>query len=221
MSKLHRIIAHWSAGGWKASAIDREHYHFIYENDGHEVAGDKLPEANVKPVNGKYAAHTLNCNTGSIGVAVAAMLDATPDNFGKYPVTEKQFDAMCKGIARLCLKYDIPVTNCTVLSHAEVQPTLGIKQRGKWDIAVLPFDRRFQKPNPIAVGNDMRGRVNRHMRQMQMPQPKPIPAPVEAIKPAPPPTSQPIPQTPPQPAKIGFWVRIGYMLRNWFKRKAK
>ena len=32
------------------------------------------------------------------------------------------------------------VTPHTVLSHAEVQQALGIKQRGKWDISHLAFD---------------------------------------------------------------------------------
>ena len=38
----------------------------------------------------------------------------------------------------LCEEYDIPVSPWTTLSHAEVQQTLGIKQRWKWDYKVLP-----------------------------------------------------------------------------------
>lgn len=51
---MKRIILHWSAGSNVVSAIDRDHYHFI-------IGG----------------AHTLNCNTGSIDVALAGMADAT------------------------------------------------------------------------------------------------------------------------------------------------
>lgn len=43
-------------------------------------------------------------------------------------------------VVGLCRRYDIPVTPRTVLSHAEVQAKLGIKQRGKWDISRLAFD---------------------------------------------------------------------------------
>jgi hypothetical protein len=44
------------------------------------------------------------------------------------------------GRRRSCRRYDIPVTPKTVLSHAEVQNNLGIKQRGKWDISRLAVD---------------------------------------------------------------------------------
>jgi hypothetical protein len=58
-------------------------------------------------------------------------------------MTKIQWDGMCRGIAQLCQFYDIPVTSRTVLSHAEVQVTLGIKQAGKWDISRLPWDPDF------------------------------------------------------------------------------
>jgi hypothetical protein len=45
----------------------------------------------------------------------------------------------------------------TVLSHAEVQQTLGITQKGKWDIARLPFDDSIK--GAIAIGDQMRGLV--------------------------------------------------------------
>lgn len=49
------------------------------------------------------------------------------------------------------------MTRRTVLSHAEVQPTLGIRQRGKWDIAWLPG---MAKPgDPVAVGDRLREQV--------------------------------------------------------------
>ena len=42
-------------------------------------------------------------------------------------------------VANLALHYKIPVTPQTILTHAEVQPTLGIKQRGKWDVTRIPY----------------------------------------------------------------------------------
>ena len=38
-------------------------------------------------------------------------------------------------VRKLAKAYQIPVTLSTVLSHAEVQTTLGIKQNGKIDIS--------------------------------------------------------------------------------------
>lgn len=140
MATLKRVVAHWAVTKYTATALARKHYHFIVEGDGKVVAGDFAPEANIKPVPGEYAAHTLNCNTGSIGVSCAAMHSAeSVKKPGPYPITEVQFNAMCRKIAELCKLYSIPVTSKTVLSHAEVQDNLGIKQRGKWDISVLPF----------------------------------------------------------------------------------
>lgn len=139
-SGLKRVIAHWAVTTYTASELSKQHYHFIVEGDGRVVAGKFKPEDNIKPVKGKYAAHTLNCNTGSIGISCAAMAGAeSVTDYGEFPITRAQFNSMCRKIAELCKKYDIPVTSKTVLSHAEVQANLGIKQRGKWDIAVLPF----------------------------------------------------------------------------------
>ena len=156
---MQRIIMHWSAGTHTVSALDRQHYHFIIDGSGVVHDGIHKPEANERPVSGKYAAHTLNCNTGSIGVAVAAMAGAVEAPFspGKYPITEAQVDALAGLCAHLCARYGIDVTRRTVLSHAEVQPTLKITQRGKWDIAWLPG---MAKPgDPVAVGDVLRARI--------------------------------------------------------------
>lgn len=74
------------------------------------------------------------------GLSLATAVGGDLDHIGAtYPITEIQFNSMCRKIGELCLKYGIEVGPKTVLSHAEVERTLGIKQRGKWDIAVLPF----------------------------------------------------------------------------------
>lgn len=156
---MQRVIMHWSAGAHTVSALDRQHYHFIIDGAGVVHDGIHKPEANERPVSGRYAAHTLNCNTGSIGVAVAAMAGAVEAPFspGKYPITEAQVDALAGLCAHLCARYGIDVTRRTVLSHAEVQPTLKITQRGKWDIAWLPG---MAKPgDPVAVGDVLRARI--------------------------------------------------------------
>ncbi len=139
---MKRIIVHWTAGQNKASDLDKEHYHFLIEGDGNIIKGKWPVEANEHPVAGKYAAHTLNCNSGSIGVSLCCMMGAveSPFNTGSAPMTQTQWDKLPSLLADLCRKYMIAVTPSTVLSHAEVQGTLGIKQRGKWDISRLSFD---------------------------------------------------------------------------------
>ncbi len=192
---MKRIIWHWSAGTHTVSELDRQHYHFIIDGDGKVHKGLFPVAANVKPERGRYAAHTLDCNTGSIGIAVAAMAGAveSPFSAGKYPITPAQVDALAALYRDLGRQYGIPVTPETMLSHAEVQPTLKIKQRGKWDISWLPG---MDKPgNPIAVGNKLRAMV------------KALDAPQPAKQRAPAPVAPPVAPEPPKPAQ-GWLARL-------------
>lgn len=156
---MERIIIHWSAGTYTWSALDRQHYHYAIDGWGVVHAGDYKPEDNLNTADGKYAAHTLGTNKGSIGVALCAMAGATqsPLNFGKYPFNKGQWDRLVDLVASLCKKYNISVTPKTVLSHAEVEKTLGNKQKGKWDISYIPFDNKVV--GATAVGNLFRQQV--------------------------------------------------------------
>jgi len=147
---------HWTAGTHAVSALDREHYHFIVAGDGKVVAGNLRPEANAVIKGGQYAAHTRGLNTGSIGVAVAAMAGARerPFDAGAFPITAPQLAAFTDLVAELALTYKIRITRQTVLTHAEVQPTLNVWQRGKWDIAWLPGMKATS--DPLVVGNQLR-----------------------------------------------------------------
>lgn len=166
------IIWHWTAGGHKANATDKRHYHFIIEGDGTEVAGDQPPEANAvirSPNDGStYAAHTRGANTGAIGVAVAAMHGAQerPFQAGAFPITDKQIEALARVTARLCRDYSIPVTRETVMSHAEVERTLGIAQRGKWDITWVPGMAAVG--SAVAIGDGLRDRVEAQMGTLRV-----------------------------------------------------
>ena len=156
---MERIICHWTAGAHTANATDLNYYHILIEGDGELCRGVYSIKDNVNTGDGRYAAHTKNCNTGSIGISLCGMAEATESPFsaGKYPINEKQWQTLARAIVDLCERYAIPVTRSTVLSHAEVQPTLGIAQSGKWDIARLPWDASVQ--GPIPVGDRMRAMV--------------------------------------------------------------
>ncbi len=162
---MKRIIAHWTAGSYNVSDLDKEHYHFIISGNTDVVAGKFPVSANEAPKKGAYAAHTLNCNTGSIGVSVACMAGAVEGKSnGQFPMKETQFERMCRHIAELSLQYNIPVTPTTILSHAEVQPNLKITQRGKWDITVLPFKPDIK--GAAACGAYMRARVTQYRNDL-------------------------------------------------------
>jgi N-acetyl-anhydromuramyl-L-alanine amidase AmpD len=156
---LVRVILHWTAGTHVVSSLDRKHYHYIIGGDGATVDGIHKPEDNRSTADGHYAAHTRGCNTGSIGIAVAGMHGATerPFNAGGFPIRDIQVDALVRLTADVCRRYGIPITPRTVLTHAEVQPTLGVKQAGKIDIMWLPGMASMQ--DPVAVGNILRGKI--------------------------------------------------------------
>lgn len=159
-ASIVRVIFHWTAGTHKATDFDRAHYHVLVEADGKVVRGIPVISGNsAKNRKGKIAHHTLNTNTGSAGVSACCMGGAveSPFNPGKYPLTKAQWENLALVIADLCDKYKIPVTSRTVLSHAEVQPNLGIRQRGKWDFTRLAFDPSVKGAK--ACGDNMRNLV--------------------------------------------------------------
>ena len=156
---MKRIIIHWTAGHYAASELDLLHYHFVIDGMGKVHPGKFPVVANEAPQKGRYAAHTLNCNTGSIGVAVAAMAGAQerPFNRGSAPILQAQLAALAALCADLGRDYGIPITRQTMLTHAEVQLTLGIQQRGKWDISWLPGMTAVG--DPVIVGDKIRAMI--------------------------------------------------------------
>lgn len=160
---LTRIHLHWTAGGHRPSGLDLTHYHFVIDGDGKEHSGKLSPESNISTRDGSYVAHTLGANTGAIGIAVCAMAGAqeSPFNAGVAPIAQVQVDALCRLAARLALKYGIQCRRDTILTHAEVQLTLGVRQRGKWDITWLPGMAR--PGDPLEVGDALRAKIKTMM----------------------------------------------------------
>lgn len=206
---LKRIHMHWTAGADGIIPIESDHYNFIVDRNGKVHDGEHPPEhqtpTNVKKGSKFYAAHTLNANSNAIGIAMDAMAlaEERPFKAGKYPITPVQVEAFCKFIAYLCKRYDIPVTRGTVLTHAEVQGTLGIKQKNKWDITWLPGMAEPQPP--VFVGDILRSKVSGYVNMLN-------------FAPAKPPAKTPVSQTPIDQnktnlgAKVGFAAFIGLIL---------
>ena len=156
---MKRIHVHWTAGAHKANNTDMNAYHVLIEGDGNLVRGNKSIAANAPGSGLTPASHTKNANTGAIAVSICAMSGAkeSPFSSGPYPLLQVQWDTMTKVVAELAKRYHILVTRQTILTHAEVQPTLGIKQNKKWDINHLSFTDAFVGHYPI--GDEMRRRV--------------------------------------------------------------
>ena len=165
---MNRVIWHHTGGVRQPNDIDRRHYHALIDGDGAVVWGNHTPEANRvirNPRDGStYAAHTAGLNTASIGIAICGMGDGewrNPHAARLFP-RPVQIEAMMQLTAEWCRRYQIPVGRETTLSHAEVEPTLGVAQRGKWDFDYDPRGIRDTR-NPVAVGDDLRREVLRLM----------------------------------------------------------
>jgi hypothetical protein len=160
-SGLHGIIWHWSAGSYTVTQKALSHY-----NDGHDHLGNSYDggaraehQANYDWRKDIGVSHSKNANTGRIGQAVIAMGNAEgwPLNVGDYPMTWAGIDAMLMRSIDYHHQFDIPITPWSTLSHAEIQPTLGIKQNGKWDIRWLPDDA--QVTDAREAGDILRARM--------------------------------------------------------------
>ncbi len=155
-AQMKRIHVHWTAGNHRANSTDEKSYHILIEGDGALVRGKRSIAANAPGSGMTPASHTLNANTGAIGVSMCCMTGAheSPFDAGKAPMTQIQWDKMTEVVAELAKHYDIRVTPVTILTHAEVQPNLNIKQKNKWDVTRLAFDESVRGHQ--AVGDLMR-----------------------------------------------------------------
>lgn len=155
------VIWHWTAGANGFIELERNSYNFLFSTTGDSIDGNHTvqEQVNYDWRNGVGASHTKSMNTGWIGCSVDAMAGATesPLNWGSHPITWEGIDAMLDQTMELCEEYDIPVSPWTTLTHAEVQPTLGVKQRWKWDYKVLPGFTRAKDAS--VVGDMLRDRM--------------------------------------------------------------
>lgn len=162
VSGLHRVHWHWTASGYVVNPEMASHYNGVSDFQGIHHEGGARPEHQADYRAGAYGvSHTLNANTGAIGEAVAAMHGAKdyPFNWGDYPLNWDMIDAMLCRTADHCRNFDIPVSRFSTLSHAEIQPTLGITQRAKWDFTVLPGMDKVS--SAIIVGDILRERMKK------------------------------------------------------------
>lgn len=164
---MNRITWHHTGGGYRPSAKDLSAYHRLIDGDGAVHDGDHPISANEpgrKLAAGQYAAHTLHLNSGNIGLSVCSMAKgewSNPRASRAFP-RPVQIDALIRETARLCREYGIQPSRQHTLSHAEVQPTLGVKQKQKWD-----FDyqiRDVAERDPVAIGDELRQELALHLR---------------------------------------------------------
>ncbi|HYW53960.1 MAG TPA: hypothetical protein VE826_08320 [Dongiaceae bacterium] len=137
---MRSIYLHWTGHGYDEVFPA---YHFcISRPDDVLVHQTHDLRANMQDVRREsalpYAPHTRGRNSWAIGLSIAAMQEAKPDDFGPFPITQPQLDALCEVAARLAAFYGISVA--AVRTHAEAALEDGYFGDGpdqRWDIARL------------------------------------------------------------------------------------
>lgn len=163
---LNRVVLHWNGGGAFPDAKSRRAYHAMIDQRGGLHTGTFSVDDNIDTGDEIYAAHTLHGNTKAFGLALCGMHGAVenPLDFGPSPINEEQFNLSARLTARILMAAALPVERHTALSHAEVESVLGIKQRGKWDLSVLPW--RSDIRGATAVGNLWRSMIREEMKNL-------------------------------------------------------
>lgn len=169
--RMDRFHLHWTAGPKMSRPDEAEHYHMILNQDltlrkGVDIRLNSYAGAAPKG----YAAHTLNANKYAIGYSLAGMRLAKQSPFdpGTEPITEAQWTRAVRHAAQCCLAYGIKVTPKTVLTHAEVTKNLGIQQKAKWDIAILPWQPKDWN-TAEKIGNLFRSEVQHVLEKGEVP----------------------------------------------------
>ena len=162
---MKKVVIHWTAGANQPNNTDYEHYHFLVNKDGIVIAGKYTPEDNENCNDGKYAQHCGGGNTGAIGVSMCGMYGfKDKNNVGEYPLTKKQCEATFKLVAELCKKYNIAITNKTVLTHYEFgQSHPNTSSYGKIDIVYMPPYHEIEKNK---VGDFIRNKVRWYLGRL-------------------------------------------------------
>lgn len=161
-----KLCAHWDANDYQISQSSLEVYQACIDGDLQTHMGHHTVEDNFDTADGIYGRGVRRFNTDLISIAACCMRGATEStgypNFGsQYPLKEDQFYELCKLAAVYCERYSIPVQRDRVFTHAEVEGTFGIKQNGKWDISVLPWDP--SRKGHRAVGDYFRSLVSMYL----------------------------------------------------------
>ncbi len=158
---------HWSGGDYATVypayhlcvALDAESVPIVCETNDLRANMRRLRSAGETP----YAAHTRGRNSFAVGIAVACMQDARPDDFGLFPLRDDLVSALCIVAARLCAFYAIEVEAASVMTHAEAAVEDGYFGAGneeRWDIArLMPSQAPLQASEAATVGKYLRARI--------------------------------------------------------------
>jgi hypothetical protein len=166
--RLERIYLHWSAGDYE-TVYPSYHYCVAFSSGVPLVVETNDLRANMHDVRQStdpYAAHTAGRNSYTAGIAVMAMRDAQPDDFGEFPLTPQTVDALCAVAATIADAFDIPLDAAHVMTHAEAAIVDGYfgasSDDERWDIARLaPSPLPLTEEEARRTGEELRARCRR------------------------------------------------------------
>lgn len=168
LSGIHRVHWHWTAGAYGIIGMERRAYNGLIDQHGNRHDGEFSFATQAKYRVGHAASHTRMFNTGAIGLSCDAMHGANerPFRSGDHPLTWEQLWAMCEWTAEICAAFDIPITKWSTVSHAEIQPTFGVRQNWKWDFKWLPD--MADVGDPVKVGDRLRGMTKEKYQELDI-----------------------------------------------------
>ncbi len=164
--RLESIYLHWSGADYE-TVYTCYHYCVALVDGVAVVAETHDLAANMREVTAPdepYAAHTYRRNSRSAGIAIMGMRDASPADFGPFPITPDLIDTLCAVAARIAASYAIPVDGEHVRTHAEaaiLDGYFGIHADDeRWDIALLqPQARALEPADAIQTAGVLRKRI--------------------------------------------------------------
>ncbi len=156
MTSLTKICLHWTAGSNKPCSQDLEAYHYCVDQCGRIYQGKYKPKDNLNCYDGAYAKHCGGGNTGCIGLSVCGMagFDLTKKQT-KYPLKQKQVEALCCLAAYLSINYGILIHENSVFTHYEFDRKKK-KPEGKINITYLHFAPNLSQSS---VGKYLRQKI--------------------------------------------------------------
>ena len=152
--RIDRIYLHWTAGDY-VTVYPSYHYCITYFDGEARIVQTNDLRINMRDVRAEpelpYAAHTAGRNSFAAGLSVSAMRDATPADFGAFPLRVEAIEAMCDVAAAIAATYRIPIDAEHVMTHAEaalVDGYYGTAENERWDIARLEA-----RAEPLTTGD--------------------------------------------------------------------
>ncbi len=165
--RIEFVYLHWSAHDY-ASLFPAYHYCIAQQSDGTIVVAqthdlrENMRDVYAKPER-PYAQHTRGRNSYAVGISAMAMENATPHDFGAYPITEGLIDGLCVVAARLASYYDIALDADHVMTHAEAairDDYFGTTPEERWDLARFsPSTAALTPREALASGETLRVRM--------------------------------------------------------------